>query len=137
MALGTPEQEVLLRWVCHWLGPEHVSASSKSTADRSLQVNTFPLDFKVESLEDLSDGTVLSKILGKFIPLFTPRISSNARIMLTSTMQRILTPRMSLSPRQVPPLSPRSSMRFFDFSRPNAVTLRMQNIFRILQAFVP
>jgi hypothetical protein len=33
-------------------------------ADLILQVNTFPLDSKVESLADLSDGLVFSKILG-------------------------------------------------------------------------
>lgn len=32
-----------------------------------LQVNTFPFDFKVESVVDLSDGYVLSKILGKCV----------------------------------------------------------------------
>ncbi|KAI9730932.1 MAG: hypothetical protein M1818_008006 [Claussenomyces sp. TS43310] len=60
MALGTAEQEVLLKWV-----------------------NTFPLDFKVESLEDLSDGIVLSKILEDIDPSYIP---------LTSTTSAPLTP---------------------------------------------
>ena len=30
----------------------------------SIQLNTFPLDFQVESLEELRDGLVLSKALG-------------------------------------------------------------------------
>jgi hypothetical protein len=34
-------------------------------ADIVSQINTFPLDEEVESLEDLSDGVVLSKVLGK------------------------------------------------------------------------
>jgi hypothetical protein len=39
--------------------------------DFFLQVNTFPLDYKVESVADLNDGFVLSKILGMCI-LMTP-----------------------------------------------------------------
>ena len=30
----------------------------------TLQLNTFPLDFQVESLDELRDGLVLSKALG-------------------------------------------------------------------------
>ncbi len=41
-------------------------------ADFFLQINTFPLDYKVESAADLSDGFVLSKILGMCIFIMKP-----------------------------------------------------------------
>lgn len=49
----------LLAWVC-----DHIDATFEPISNFSLQVRTFPLESKVESFADLSDGFVLSKVLG-------------------------------------------------------------------------
>ena len=85
MAQNRSVEAALLAWVF-----EDVYISSGQFANSLWQVRTFPLESKVDSFADLSDGFVLSKMLGGCSSgASLSSFIANVWMLTTSSLQRI------------------------------------------------